>query len=58
MGKERGGEGAKRAILSYFILIFWIDDFLKEVLGLLAYEGTTFMLNARLYANLLQQAGI
>ena len=41
VGKGRGIEGKKGQ--SWAISYFWIEVFLKEVLGLLAYEGTTFM---------------
>ena len=45
-GKREGRKGQFWAI-SYC----WIDVFLKEVLGLLAYERSTFKLNLRLYVN-------
>ena len=55
---DHGGRGeGKRTILRYFIFLDKV--FLKKVLGLLPYEGTTFMLNvtfpvkARQYVNLL-----
>ena len=42
-GKGRGSEEGKGQFCA--ISYFWIELFLKEVLGLSAYEGTTFMLN-------------
>ena len=45
-GKGEVSEGKKKgqfwAISNSY---FWIEVFLNDVLGLLAYEGTTFMLN-------------
>ena len=42
-GKGRGSEEGKGQFCA--ISYFWIEVFLKEVLGLSAYEATTFMLN-------------
>ena len=42
-GRGEGKWGEQGTILSYSY--FWIEVFHKEVLGLLAYEGTTFMFN-------------
>ena len=38
---EKGGKKNNYESISYF----WIEVFLKEVLGLLHYEGTTFIPN-------------
>ena len=43
------GEG-KRTILRYCISYFRIEVFLKEVLGLLPYEGTAFIPNLSSYS--------
>ena len=43
MGKGREVKKKKKTI--WAISYFWIEVFLKDVLGLLDYEGTTFMLN-------------
>ena len=43
MGKGR--EVKKKRQFELFHIFFWIEVFLKDVLGLLDYEGTTFMLN-------------
>ena len=43
MGK--GSELRKKKKTIWAISYFWIEVFLKDVLGLLDYEGTTFMLN-------------
>ena len=42
-GRGEGKWGEQGTILSYSY--FWIEVFHKEVLGLLAYEGTAFMFN-------------
>ena len=42
MGKGREERQKKKM---WAISYFWIEVFLKDVLGLLDYEGTTFMLN-------------
>ena len=39
--REKGKGKGQFLGISYF----WIEVFLKEVLGLLPYEGTTFILN-------------
>ena len=45
-GKGDGSEEKKQQQQQFWaISYFWIEVFLKDVLGLLAYEGTTFMLN-------------
>ena len=46
VGKGRGSKEQKGQFGT--ILYFWIEVFRKDVLGLLAFEGTTFMLNREL----------